>query len=305
MSHNDDATQNVFANSWTAPIDVTKMSTSDFVGADATIYMFNAGTPAQEGSIASAANSNTSPGQYVSLPVKTSGWATGATITVIPSMQGFLVISATGESHTVTLNYENLVKTPASYELITPNRAPQKVNEEEKPDILRLFVADTKGWSDNVCVLIREDFAPEFENGYDARKVGSLEDYVPMLYAASADGHMSVNCVPTADNSVFGFRPAADGEHTFSFSYDGEEDLYLVDTKTNIETPINETSQYTFNAVTGDNELRFVVIKKVKETTTGIDDTKAENSAQKILHNGMLYIIREGRIYDVTGALVK
>ena len=170
---------------------------------------------------------------------------------------------------------------------------------------LWLHVSDENGWGDLLKIYIREDFVEEFENGFDARKM--YGDYrAPMLYGISTDGMMAINCIPTADNHIVGFHAGYESnEYTFRFSYDGEDNLYLRDTKTGTETFISAEDTYTFTSESGDSDMRFVIIKKAPAITTDIDELNADAPIQKIMYNGQLYIIRSGRIYDATGALVK
>ena len=182
-------------------------------------------------------------------------------------------------------------------------------NLEPKMDFLRLRVADTNGWADELKIYIREDFVEEFENGFDARKMYG-DPAAPTLYGISPDGRMAINCIPTADNHVVGFHGgSASNEYTFRFTYDGEDELYLRDNKTGIETPITAEDTYSFTTESGDNDLRFSIIRKTPAVPTDIETVTGEGlqttGVQKIMYNGMLYILRSGRIYDATGALVK
>ena len=132
----------------------------------------------------------------------------------------------------------------------------------------------------------------------------------PTLYGISPDGRMAINCIPTADNHVVGFHGgSASNEYTFRFAYDGEEELYLLDNKTGAETLISAEDTYSFTTEAGDNDLRFSIIRKTPAVPTDIETVTGEGlqttGVQKIMYNGMLYILRSGRIYDATGALVK
>ena len=287
--------ENVLANSWTAPIKISAMNTSGvFVGAEATIYIFNSGSPKQ----AETAGAGEA-GNYTTTSVGT------ATTQVIPSMQSFSVYTTAGATHTLNLDYSAIVYDVAASAAITPNKAPKRSKADEM-DLLKLRVQGTKGWADALKFYIHEDFSNEFENGWDAHKMyGAAE--APSLYAIDADGELAINCVPTADNQVVAFRAGTeDSEYTFSFEYDGIDDLYLKDNKLGIETKIADENTYTFTSETGDGEMRFIIIKKAPQIVTDVEDVINDQiGAQKILHNGALYIVRDGRIYNAEGALVK
>ena len=93
----------------------------------------------------------------------------------------------------------------------------------------------------------------------------------------------------------------------FSFEYEGEENWYLNDTKEQSATLIAEDQTYRFESESSDNTARFVISQTpIKKTPTGVDSGgTAEIKAQKMMIDGVLYIIRAGKIYDATGVLVK
>ena len=303
------ATESVLANSWVAPIKIKAFEAGDFSGPNATIYIFN--------STSESASAGDKDGVAIVGGGNYSAYAPGSAeeTEVIPSMQSFSVTGGTG---TVALDYSKLVKTPASNTLIGAMHAPRRVAaddaepEEElelKMERLKVYVSDENGWGDLLKICIREDFVEEFENGFDARKMYG-DPAAPTLYGISPDGRMAINCIPTADNHVLGFHAgSASNEYTFRFAYDGEDELYLLDNKTGIETPITAEDTYTFTSESGDNDLRFSIIRKTPAVPTDIETVTGESlqttGVQKIMYNGMLYILRSGRIYDATGALVK
>ena len=81
MYYNSSWPENMFANSWTAPIHIDKFEDDDFVNVNKSIYIFNAGTPEQyEAVYGVGVNSlgnddgsdadNAAPGTYTVIPVK-------------------------------------------------------------------------------------------------------------------------------------------------------------------------------------------------------------------------------------------
>jgi len=302
------ATESVLANSWVAPIKINAFAAGDFSGPNATIYIFN--STSEKATTDASRTTGVTGGNY-------STYTPGSALETdfIPSMQSF---SVTGGIGTVALDYSKLVKTPASHSNIGAMHAPRRYSaddeapaEEIEPKMERLnvYVSDENGWADLLKICIREDFVEEFENGFDARKMYG-DPAAPTLYGISPDGRMAINCIPTADNHVLGFHAgSASNEYTFRFTYDGEEELYLLDNKTGIETPITAEDTYTFTSESGDSDLRFSIIRKTPAVPTDIETVTGESlqttGVQKIMYNGMLYILRSGRIYDATGALVK
>ena len=122
---------------------------------------------------------------------------------------------------------------------------------------------------------------------------------------------MSILCVPAADNTVLGFmRGSKDNEYTFSFDYDGEEELYLNDLTEQQSTPVDANHTYTFVSASGDNAARFVISTvPIGKTPTGVEEAHSDSirhtNVRKIRINDHIYIIRDGRMYNITGTLIR
>lgn len=287
--------ENLLANSWTAPIYIKAMESSDFVNADATIYIFNSTS-------ASAYESDGFGGNYDSYTVNTAN-------AVIPAMQSFSVFT-TGSGASVTLDYNKIVYEPAVAGTATPaaNRAPRRERKTEaEANKLRLFVRTENGLGDMLYMWEREDFSEAFENGWDGRKMYG-ENYAPQLFAITPDGDMSVNCVPTYEGVLIGFRAGTDElAYTFSFEYDDDaEPLYLYDLYADTYTRVLNGNTYLFVANDYDTHARFSLTRRLPGVATGTEDVSQPTSGvRKVLFNDHIYILRDGRLYDVTGKTVK
>lgn len=290
--------ENLLANSWMAPIQIKAFEASDFGGATGTIYIFNSGSPDD----AEASDVEGTPGNYSAF---TPG--TAAATDVIPAMQSFSIYS-TAASQTVSLDYSKLVYDPAVAGLaIQPNRAQERrrVGGEEM-EFLKARVAGLNGWADEVKIYSREDFVTEYENGFDGPKMFG-ESVAPQMYAMTMDGNMAINCVPTMEGTVLGFRKGSgDSEYTFSFDYEGAETLYLNDLKAQTSTLIGAESSYTFTAAADDDEARFIIsATPIGQMPTEVERQKSKVERQKIIIHGNLFIIRDGRMYHVMGTEVR
>ena len=307
------ANENVLANSWVAPIQISAFLPGDFVNADATIYIFNSGSPQDVASAGDAAIDATTAGQWITIPISSGSWGGKTpTVQVIPSMQSFSVYSTEG-SATLALNYNRLVYTPAvnGTAAIVPNRAPKRYAENEEieiedPEVMRLFVSGESGFGDNVIMLAHDAFTNDFDNGWDGRKVEG-ESVAPQMAALTFDGKMAYNCVPEMEGTIISFvKGNEDANYTFSFEYEGENIWYLNDQKEQKSTLISEMNKYEFTSSNGDNIARFVISRTpIHKVPTGMEDVNAGTNARKQMINGVLYIIRDGRIYNAEGALVK
>lgn len=303
--------ENLLANSWMAPIHIDQFQSSDFTNVEQTIYIFNAGTPNQYVAPGSGSASAEAPGTYIVLPIASAPWVS-PTITVIPAMQAFSVY-ANDASPSLTLDYNRLVYTPALTDVgVVPTRAPRRARAAESaaaPEVIRLRVAAESGYAANAYILGREDFNEGFDDGWDGRFMEG--DYAaPQLYAPTENGNMVINCVPEIEGTVLCFKPGtADNDYTFSFGYEGEESWYLNDQKEQESTLISALDSYTFHSSADDMPARFVVSRTpIYKTPTGVEDADVRNQksdVRKIVIDDHVFIIRNGLMYDVTGALCK
>ena len=291
-SSNSYGDENLLANSWVAPIDISKfIEAEDFSGVEATIYIFN--STSEKASGEAGYTSVPTGGNYTVYNLLTSG--------SIPSMQSFSVCG----SGTVKLNYNRLVKGAGTVSN-GPMKAPSRDIRSEMVS-LTIHVNDENGWGDELKLFEHEDFSVDFENGWDSHKLMGYSQ-APQMYAVSSDGNMAINSVPSFDNNVVAFQAgSASNEYTMSFAYDGEETLYLNDTKAAFSQEITEDKAYDFTAASGDNVARFTITKSpVYKVPTGIENAEGfTNSASKQMIDGTLYIIRDGKIYNAEGSLVK
>ena len=302
-------TENMFANSWVAPIYIPNFNDTDFVNIEKTIYIFNAGTPAdQKGHAMNAGDaSTTAAGQYCVLPANSASYVG---LTVIPSMQAFSVF-AIGSSPSLKFNYERLVYRPAletgeGHATIVPTRAPRRTEAEQTaPTVLKLKASGESGYAATIVMLSRADFSEGCDDGWDGRFLPG-DDAAPQLYAVTADGNMAINCSPDIEGTLLGFKAGeADDLFTFTFEYD-DEALYLYDTQTQLYTRVQTGNSYTFATTDGDAHNRFILTRNAPSIATGMDATpETSPGANKVIIDNHLFIFRAGAMYDVMGRMIK
>ncbi len=285
--------ENLLANSWMAPIKIKAMQSSDFTNTYATVYIFN----------------STSNSAYTSLAGNYTAHTVGTSEGVIPAMQSFSVFT-TGSSASVNLDYNKIVYAPAVAGTASPavNSAPKRAGyTEDEADKMRLFVRSENGCGDMLYMWERADFSEGFENGWDGHKLYG-ESYAPQLYAITPDGYMAVNCVPSWEGTVLGFKKGTeDNVYTFTFEYEGENTWYLNDLREQTSTLISSESSYMFMASDEDMAARFIISQTpIHSTPTGVQDSRESRAeSRKLLIDGILYIIREGKMYSAEGVMVR
>ena len=196
---------------------------------------------------------------------------------VIPAMQAFAVLLKDDESSgTLSINYDAAVRGVPEASRTAALRAPKRNVMAGMNDVYN-------GWE-----------APYLEGD---RRSGQLY--------AQADDKMAVLATPDLEGTVVGFLPGNASNYTISFSGD-ETGYYLNDTELELSTLIAEGNTYEFTPNENTNATRFVISKTpIHQTPTSIEDVNDGTKARKQLIDGVLYIIRDGRIYNTTGALYK
>jgi len=53
------------------------------------------------------------------------------------------------------------------------------------------------------------------------------------------------------------------------------------------------------------SEYGLIIQKKVTDVSTDVERTSSDQQVEKIIYNEQMYILRDGRLYNATGAEVK
>ena len=81
-----------------------------------------------------------------------------------------------------------------------------------------------------------------------------------------------------------------------------------MDNETGIRTELG-LLDYTVHLTAGTYDQRFTLeISPVQKTPTGIDQlpvTNDQSSVKKVMLNGVLYIVKDGQVFDARGARVQ
>lgn len=289
---------NLIGNSWTAPIRIDQLQTSDFNGADATIYIYNTGRDdvKDNPSYIEGSTTSTTAGQWMSIPINMVNTAEWKGLKVIPAMQAFQV--NTGEETDLVLNYNRLVRSSTTTDINTPLRAPKRT--DDALSVMRVRVSDSRTYTD-LYLAQHQFFTDNFDNGWDAAFVEG-DGRSASLYAITPLGEMAVAAQPQTDGTVLGFTPGRETEYTFSFGYTGEM-LYLNDTKQKRSTLITDWNTYTFTANKDDDVNRFYISSTPidVQTPTGLTNITTMDGILRI--NNPAHENLSIGIYDAAGRL--
>lgn len=293
---------NLLANSYTAPISIEEFIDDDFVNASQTIYILNAGTKAESNAQAGGLDA---AGKWVGIPAKTaSELAAEGYPCVIPSMQGFWVQS-TGAGAQLKLNYDRLVM-GVTYTEPTANKPLRVAKSRETEQVGKLMInLYTETDADCVFILESDSYDAAYEDGYDARKIASETMDV---FTIRDSEQLGVDATNTIEGTRVGVRTGEETTYTFRFSHlQSDKDLVLWDKETKMKVYINEDIEYTFYAVPNSEitERFQIVAANIPTITTGVDEIESETKVQKFIKDNQLYILKDGVLYNATGAVVR
>ena len=292
---------NLFVNSYLAPIDLTKFTTdgedSDFTGnVEKTFYLFNSGSwndwQGENGEGANQIIQGESAGQYYAItPLGAALIDANKDQTTIPPMQGVYVV-ANGEAQ-IHLKYNKHVFRSISPDMNRPMRAPQI--EDENFMRVRMQVNSQNSGADRMYVIQYENTTRGYDNGYDAKNI--IAQGQANIYTNEPEGQMEISVADQIDSTFIGFAAGEDSEYTLTFTSLVGQDMYLHDLEADSLFLLIEEGQYTFSAHPNSvNDMRFQLLLYPdfsddlpgNGVTTGIDNLVS--SAQVWVNDKRVYI---------------
>ena len=261
---------NMLANALTAPIKIAAMTITG--SPDGSVHVWNDGT--WTGSAVASAGED-----------------------VIPAMQVYAILA--NSSGSVSFDYETAVRGASDKNAAL--KAPKRITSDI-PEHLTISVRTNER---DIDLQLYEDemFTNEIDKGWEAIYMEG-DGRFGELYA-QADEKMSILATPDLEGTILGFAPGETSDYTISFNGDGKG-YYLNDMKEQTSTLIAEENTYMFSPDESTNATRFVISRTpIHKVPTGTENVSAGTNARKQMINGVLYIIRDGRIYNAEGALVK
>lgn len=293
--YTEDRGYNLITNSYSAPIDIATINTTNFVNAVENIYIYNTGSYAEWRD-----NNNPlgfGPGQMISIPVNSISALGNEYPHTIPSGQAFFV-KANNNGATFTVNYNSNVYNATN--TATQKRAPKADSNEF--NVLKIQVTSSTS-NDRLYLLEHENCTPNFDNGYDAEKIFDNPNG-PQIYASNTFGYTSINTDTTFNGQTIGFIANSESEiYTMTFDIEklhSYDEIYLYDSQTGIYTNILEEELYQFYGDTKQTDNRFSIIAKRNESPKSDITTSTEiiTLEELFAQNKTIYL------YTTTGQLV-
>lgn len=311
---------NLFVNSYLAPIDITKIDEEDVVDDNdqltKTFFIYNSGSWNQwkEGAsdITAAGYDQSSAGHYYSIPFYSAkDLDPEKSQVVIPSMQGVYVYSQGSAS--LKLNYnKHVYKAETKNKLNRPMRAPQRETDAAFRRVCIQVVSENSG-ADRMYVIQRSNTTSGYDNGYDGDNI--IAKGQANIYTTEHFGKMEVSCSNDIDSMYIGFTAGEDSEYMLNINAVVGEDLYLYDLENNSSFQLLDGEQYMFYAAPNSvNDKRFmlVVVRDSADEEQGGVTTEVDNvnmQQELWINDKMVYINHtplnsQLAIYTISGMCV-
>jgi hypothetical protein len=321
--------RHIFANSYTAPIDVKALHNAITYAEgqdsrfriDQTVYIFNSGSWNAWDSIGQTASGST-PGQYYAIPIL----AAAADYlsdeqTVIPPMQGFYMrvrsktpmneLQSNEHVGQIQLDYNQLVMSNRQIDN-TPLRSPQRVEETFDFQRARIHVTSATSGADRLIIIQDTINTRKYNNGYDAPN--QTTEGLANIYTNESFGKMEVSCSDNIDSLYIGFMAGEDSQYTLHFSAMCG-DIYLKDLANDSIILMQEGGQYHFTATPNStNDLRFQILLDPEfDPSNGngdiLSDTEGIPSTQVWMHGNTIYIASAlsnsvAKLFNVSGHMI-
>jgi hypothetical protein len=164
--------------------------------------------------------------------------------------------------------------------------------------------------SDQTFVQMREEGATEmFDMNLDLTKMlNSRINIYSLIQGNESNIEVAGNVMPIEETIIpLGVQVKTAGEYTFAMP-DGTDGITveLIDYETNTRTNML-LDDYTVNLTAGTNEARFALHVKPDKTVTGVENitTPSHSDVRKFIIDGILYMQKDGVLYDAQGKLVR
>lgn len=216
-------------------------------------------------------------------------------ITEVAPMQAYVLRLRSGNTYNATVSYKDNVYDPYMASL---SAAPAR-SQARKHNFITMSIANANGVADYARIIEDARFSNEFDNGYDITKYMNSDIN---LYVKEEEA-MSTMASDDILNTYIGVSVAEAGVYTLKVEHNGLE-YALVDTENNNVIELVAGNTYEFFQQAGKNDARFQVVK-VNRMPTALENVDGKAVCTKFVKDGVMYIFKNGAVYNVQGQIVK
>lgn len=162
-------------------------------------------------------------------------------------------------------------------------------------------------YTDRLYVSASEDATNEYEIGKDLGKMAMTSTpRVAQISALAYDTRLCMIDAPMANNEALvalNLYAPANGEYTLSVEAQDNEKVYLLHEGTFVWDL--SMSEYPITLNKGDNAGYSILVRRTDAPTSVETIDGANNQTEKLIHNGNLYILHNGKVFDAVGSMLK
>lgn len=188
--------------------------------------------------------------------------------------------------------------------------AAKQSTDSEQEHRLRLELHQKGNKADHTFVRLQDEdgVTNRFDFNHDLCKViNAGANIYSVITAEESPVEVAANVMPIAETIIpVGVKITAAGEYTFRMP-EGTDGIVveLIDYETNTRTNML-LDEYTINLEKGTFDNRFALHVKPSKVTTSVGDINTNsNGVKKYLIDGILYMQKDGVLYDAQGKLVR
>lgn len=213
--------------------------------------------------------------------------------------------------HSYMVQYYGNIDWSASEPAAVPARRSTNAKPKEVEFQLSLTQGEQEADHTFITLMDKEQITSGFDMNSDLVKMENANK-TNIYTIINGDVQAAANCLPMTEQTTVvpvGVKIAKTGDYTFSI-LDGTNGVgvTLIDNETGIRTSLSALD-YTINLSAGTYESRFVLeISPIKPVATGMEllnDENGRNGVRKVLIDGLLYIVKDGKMFDAQGRQVK
>ena len=191
---------------------------------------------------------------------------------------------------------------------VEPAQIAAKKNANSKEHAMRLELQQGNSILDKTFIRLQEEVAtPSFDFNYDLCKITNKGANIYSIITEEASPvEVAANVLPIKETIIpLGIKLDAAGEYTFAMP-DGTDGIVaeLIDYQANTTTNLL-FNDYTISLPKGTFENRFALHVQPSKVTTSVEDINTNsNGVKKYLIDGILYMQKDGVLYDAQGRCV-
>ena len=184
--------------------------------------------------------------------------------------------------------------------------AARRVETEKKNYTVELDLNYNGSMADRTYVVLQENASADFVLNEDLYKATNAN--LPNVYAYAGAYDCGVSIMPIESTTVpVGVITRKKGSYTFSMPSDFSGTVTLVDSFAQTRTNL-AVEDYTVDLEKGTINDRFCLELDIQAVTTNLDQTSdgfTKDKTRKVMIDGILYIVKDGKMYDARGNKVK